>query len=134
MGEMGELQAFVASIPPQTLIQLSSLKAESRTKTICDYLFDLFQSCLGNKDRLDETERRNQRLRICLEDFYQIVKPSSLPNPELVLRYVWPNFKVLDPVRRLWDDSDPAISIFFSPHAHIFQGTFSASLGLITRS
>jgi hypothetical protein len=111
MGEKGELQAFVDNIPPQMLIQLSSLEDESGKKTIRDHLFDLFQGCLLNKDRLEETER-SQRLQICLDAFYQIVKPSSLPDPEKVLQYVWSNFKDLGPVRKLWDDSDPDIRIF----------------------
>ena len=114
MGEKGKFQTFLHSIPPQILVQLSSLKAESGKKTICDHLFHLFQGCLGNKDKLDETVR-DKRLRICLDAFYQIVKPSSLPDkdPEVVLQYVWSNFKELDPVRKLWDnDGDPAIRIF----------------------
>ncbi|KAF8493460.1 hypothetical protein F5888DRAFT_827922 [Russula emetica] len=113
MGEKGKLQGFIESIPPQILVQLSFLEAESGKKTIRDHLFNLFQDCLGNKDKLQPKER-SQRLGICLDAFYQIVKPSSFldKDPEMVLQYVWSNFKDLDPVRKLWDDSDPAIRIF----------------------
>jgi len=116
MGDKGKLQAFIDSIPPRILVQLSSLEAESgkkkKKKNIRDHLSNLFQSCLGNKDKLEEAER-NQRLQICLDAFYHIVKPSSLPdkNPEMVLQYVWSNFKD-NSVRQLWDDNDPAIRIF----------------------
>ena len=113
MGEKGKLQAFIESIPPETLVRLSSLEAKSGKKTIRDHLFDLFQGCLGNNDKLEEKER-SQRLQICLDAFYQIVKPSSLPDedPEMVLQFVWSNFKDLEPVQKLWDDDDPAIRIF----------------------
>jgi hypothetical protein len=113
MGEKSKLQGFIESIPPQILLQLSSLDAESGKKTIRDHLFNLFQGCLGNKDKLEPKER-SQRLEICLDAFYQIVKPSSLPDKgiEMILQYVWSNFKDLDLVRKLWDDSDPAIRIF----------------------
>ena len=111
MTEKDKLQAFIDSIPPQVLVQLSSLNAEYAESTIRDHLFYLFQGCLGNKDKLDETER-TQRLQICLDAFYQIVKPSSLPDPEMIFQFVWSNFKDLGPVRKLWDDSDPAIRIF----------------------
>jgi hypothetical protein len=112
MGEKGKLQAFIDSIPPQILVQLSSLEAESGKKTIRAHLSGLFQGCLGNKDKLEETER-GQRLEICLDAFHQIVKPSSLPkDPERILQFVWSNFKQVDPVRKLWDDSNPAIRIF----------------------
>ena len=108
MGDKDELQKFVDSIPPKTLIQLSSLEAESRKQTIRDHLSSLYRSCLGNRDKLEE------RLQICLEAFYHIVKPSSLPdkNREMVLQYVSSNFKDLDPVRPFWDDSNPAIRIY----------------------
>jgi len=113
MGEKGKLQEFVKSIPPQILVQLSSLESESGKKTLRDHLFNLFQDCLGNKDKLEPKER-SERLEICLDAFYQIVKPSSLldKDPEMVLQYVWSNFKDLEHVRKLWDDSDPAIRIF----------------------
>jgi len=114
MGEKGKLQTFINSIPPQILVQLSSLDAlPSGKKTIRAHLLNLFQGCLGNKDKLEETEL-SQCLQICLDAFYQIVKPSSLPgkDPEMVLQFVWSNFKDLDPVRKLWDDNDPAIRIF----------------------
>jgi hypothetical protein len=117
MGDKGKLQAFIDSIPPRILVQLSSLEADSGKKNIRDHLSNLFQGCLGNKDKLEEAERI-QRLQICLDAFYHIVKPSSLPeknsekNSEMVLQYVWSNLKDLNPVRQLWDDSDPAIRIF----------------------
>jgi hypothetical protein len=114
MGERGKLQEFIDSIPPQILVQLSFIEAESGKKTIRYHLRNLFQGCLSNKDKLEEPER-SQRLQICLDAFYQIVKPSSLPDdkdPETVLQFVWSNFKDLHPVRKLWDDSDPAIRIF----------------------
>jgi hypothetical protein len=129
LGEKGELQAFVDNIPPQILVQLSSLKAESRKKTIRDHLFDIFQGCLTNKDKLEETER-TQRLQICLDAFYQIVKPSSLPDkdPEMVLQYVWSNFKHLDPVRKLWNNSDPTIRILsLSICAHLSRNILRKS-------
>jgi hypothetical protein len=113
MGDKGKLQAFIDSIPPQILVHLASLEAESGKKTIRDHLFNLFQDCLENKDKLKESER-SQRLQICLDAFYQIVKPSSLPDkdPEVILQYVWSNFKDFKAVRQLWDDNDPAIRIF----------------------
>ncbi|KAF8493462.1 hypothetical protein F5888DRAFT_1636622 [Russula emetica] len=113
MGEKDQLQDLVDSIPPQILVQLSSLEAESGKKTIRDHLFNLFQGCLNNTDKLEDTER-SQRLQICLDAFYQIVKPSSLPDkdPEMVLQYVWSNFKDLNSVRKLWADYNPAIRIF----------------------
>jgi hypothetical protein len=129
MGEKGELQAFIATIPPETLVRLSSLEAKSGTKTIRNHLENLFQGCLGNKDKLEETKRR-QRLQICLNAFYQIVKPSSLPDkdPEMVLQFVWSNFKDLEPVRKLWHDSDPAIRIFsLSICAHLSRNILRKS-------
>ena len=115
MGDKDELQAFIDSIPPQILIQLSSVEAESgnKNKTIREHLFTLFHDCLDGKDKLKESER-SRRLQICLDAFYQIVKPSSLPekDPETVLQYVWSNFEDLKTVRQLWDDGDPAIRIF----------------------
>ena len=127
MGEESELQAFVDSVPPQILVQLSSLEAESGKNTIRDHLFNLFQGCLSNKDKLHETER-SQRLQICLNSFYHIVKSSSLPDPEIVLQYVWSNFKDLDPVRKLWEDSDPAIRIFsLSICAHLSRNLLRKS-------
>jgi hypothetical protein len=115
MAEKGELQKFIGSIPPHILVQLSSLEDESGKKTIRDHLGNLFQGCLGNKEKLEETER-SQCLQICLEAFYQIVKPSSLPDRDTetktILQFVWSNFKDLDLVQNLWDDSDPAICIF----------------------
>jgi hypothetical protein len=112
LGEMGKLEEFIYSIPPQILVQLSSLETESGNKTIRDHLLNLFQGCLGNKDK---RMGRSQRLQICLDSFYQIVKSSSLPytdHPEMVLQFVWSSFKDLDTVRMLWDDSDPAIRLF----------------------
>jgi hypothetical protein len=127
MGEKSELQAFVDSVPPQILVQLSSLESESGMTTIRDHLFNLFQGCLTNEDKLDETER-SQRLQICLDAFYHIVKPSSLPDSEIVLQYVWSNFKDLDPVRKLWDDSNPAIRIFsLSICAHLSRNILRKS-------
>lgn len=113
MREKGKLQAFVDSIPPQILVHLSSLEPEPGKKTIRDHLFNLFQGCLGNRTKLEETEQ-SRCLQICLDAFYQIVKPSSLPeqDPEMVLRFVWSSFEGLDPVRKLWDYSDPAIRMF----------------------
>ena len=117
MGEKGKLQKFIASIPPHVLVQLSrpSLEAESgkNKKTIRDPLSTLFQDCLSGKDKLDEKER-TQRLQICLNAFYQIVKPSSLPekDPEVILQFVWSNFKDPDSVQKLWDDSDSVIRLF----------------------
>ena len=111
MGKKGELQAFVDNIPPQMLVQLSSFEDKPGKKTIRDRLFHLFQSCLLNSDRLKDAER-NKRLQICLDAFYQIVKPSSHPDHEKVLQYVWSNFKDLDRVRKLWDDRNPGIRIF----------------------
>lgn len=121
MGEKGKLQTFIDSIPPQILVQLSSLEADSGKKTIRDHLSNLFQGCLGNKDKLGDNER-GQRLQICLDAFYQIVKPSS-EGPEMVLQYVWSNFKELDPVRKLWDDMDPAY-----PAIRIFSRAICAHL------
>lgn len=110
MGEKGKLQEFIDSIPPQILVQLSSLEAESGKKTIREHLFNLFQGSIGSKDKPEETERTKQ---ICLGAFYQIVKPSSLPkDSERILQFVWFNFGAIDPVRKLWDDNDPAIRIF----------------------
>ena len=112
MGDKSELQKFIHSIPPQILVQLSSLESEFGKKTICDHLSNLFQDCLYNKDNLKEPERI-QRLQICLEALYQIVKSSSLPDEEpAVLQYVWSDFKDLKTVRNLWNHSDPSIRIF----------------------
>ena len=113
MGDKSKLQEFIRTIPPHILVQLSSLPAESGKKTIRIHLFNLFQDCLENKDKLEEPEHI-QRLQICLNAFYQIVKPSLLPDKdtETVLQYVWSNFKALETVRKLWNHSDPAIRIF----------------------
>ena len=108
-----KLQELVDSIPPQIVVQLSHLEAESGKKTFRDHLSKLFQDCLYNKDKLEEP-KRSQRLQIYLDDFYQIVKPSSHPDkdPEMILQYMWSNFKDLETVRELRDHSDPAIRIF----------------------
>jgi Family of unknown function (DUF6535) len=115
MGDKGKLQVFIDRIPPRIVARLSSPEADSRKrkKTIRDHLSNLFQDCLDYKDKLKEPERI-RRLQICLNAFYKIVKPSSLPDKDLevVLRYVWSNFKTLKTVQKLWDHSDPAIRIF----------------------
>lgn len=129
MSDKAQLQAFIDSIPPQTLLQLSYIEADSGKKTIRDHLSNLFQDCLDNKDKLNESER-SQRLQICLDAFYQIVKPSYLPDkdPEPVLKFVWSNFKDLKTVRQLWDDSDPAIRIFSrSTCAHLSRNILRKS-------
>lgn len=110
MGEKGKLQEFIDSIPPQILVQLSSFETESGKKTIREHLYNLFQGCIGSKDKSEETERTKQ---ICLDAFYQIVKPSSLPkDSEGILQFVWLNLRQVNSVKTLWDDNDPAIRIF----------------------
>jgi hypothetical protein len=113
MADNSKFQDFVKSIPEQTLVQLSSLDAESGEKTIRDHLSSLFQSCIHRTYRLDETAR-SQRLLICLNAFHHIVKPSTLPDEiyEAVLDDVWSNnFKDIESVRELWTNSDLAIRV-----------------------
>ncbi|KAI0279006.1 hypothetical protein BGY98DRAFT_1176260 [Russula aff. rugulosa BPL654] len=50
MGDKGEFQAFIDSIPPQILVRLSTPEAYCRKKSIRDRLFNLFQDRLDNKD------------------------------------------------------------------------------------
>ena len=57
MGDKGEFQAFINSIPPQILVRRSSPEAYFGKKSIRDRLLNLFQNCLDNKDKLKEPER-----------------------------------------------------------------------------
>jgi len=112
MAFKSNFQVFVETIPPQTLIRLSSLDAESGEKTIRDHLSNLFRSCIG-RTKLKEKERSG-RLLICLNAFHHIVKPSILlpdEDYETVIDDVWSNFKDIKLVQELWNNSDPAIRV-----------------------
>jgi hypothetical protein len=112
MAEKSKFQEFVDHIPPQTLVQLSSLDDESGERTIRDHLSTLLRSCIHDTYKLEE-KVRSRRLRICLNAFHHIVKPFTLLDEhyETVIGYVWSNFKDIKTVQELWASSDPAIRV-----------------------
>ena len=131
MAQKSKFQDFLDHIPPQTLVRLSSLDAESGERTLRDHLTTLFRSCTRGTYKLEETVRR-RRLEICLNAFHHIVKPFPLPdknyetlfghhiaNPcilpdidyETLLGYVWSDFKDVETVQDLWANSNPAIRV-----------------------
>jgi hypothetical protein len=114
MAQKSKFQEFVDHIPPQTLVQLASVDAESGERTICDHLTTLFRSCTrGSGTYKLEEPVRLRRLEICLNAFLHIVKPFTLldKNYEALLGYVWSNFQDIDPVQELLVNNNPAIRL-----------------------
>jgi len=116
MADKDNIQEFVDSIPGVTLLQLSCARvpADSEQITIHVHLSKLLRSCTQGTTELEEDARR-RRLLVCLDAFHHIIEPSHIPNgvplSDLALKHVWPNFKDVELVRKLWTDNDPAIRV-----------------------
>ena len=116
MADKGKIQEFVDSIPGVTLLQLSSarVRSDSGQITIHAHLSNLLRSCTSGTSELEEDARR-RRLLVCLDAFHHIVESSPIPSgasqSNIILKNVWPNFKDVEFVRRLWTDNNPAIRV-----------------------
>ena len=116
MADKGKIQDFVDSIPGVTLVQLSCVRAPANSGqiTIHRLLKNLFRSCTQATTELNE-DVRSRRLLVCLDAFNRIVESSPIANgvsiSDMALKHVWPYFKDVNFVRRLWEDKDPAVRV-----------------------
>jgi len=116
MADKSKIQEFVDSIPGATLLQLSYVRVpvDSGQITIHVHLSNLFRSCTQGTTELQE-DARSRRLLVCLDAFHHIVESYPIPNgvslSDVSLKHVWPNFKDVELVRRLWTDNDQAVRV-----------------------
>ena len=116
MADKSKIQEVVDSIPASTLLQLSCdrVPVDSGQVTIHVHLSNLLQSCTQGTTELQE-DARSRRLLICLDAFHHIIESYPILNGEspsdVSLKHVWPNFKDVELVRRLWTDNDPAVRV-----------------------
>ena len=116
MADKSKIQEFVDSIPAVTLLQLSCVRVpvDSGQITIHEHLSNLLQSCTQSTTEL-QADARSRRLLVCLDAFHHIVESYPIPNgvsiSDMSLKHVWPNFKDVELVRRLWTDKDQVVRV-----------------------
>jgi hypothetical protein len=110
MAEKRNIETFLASLSPATLIQLMQDGQDSQMVTLGDHIYSLLESCSPNTIGLDETVRR-RRLLVCLNVLNDMAKYPLILGDLDVLNNLRIDLANICRMQPLWHDKDPSIRI-----------------------
>lgn len=110
MAEKRNIETFLASLSPATLIQLMQDGQDSQMVTLGDHIYSLLESCSTNTIGLDETVRR-RRLLVCLNVLNDMAKYPLILGDLDVLNNLRIDLANICRMQPLWHDKDPSIRI-----------------------